>query len=89
MKTYIRKNRQENRRISKNQKDNLKKSYPLIENNFEFIKKLKKIGFYMLQFSVYTKVLINQSEYDRIIKKVKQEDMVQTLKDEILKMVNS
>ena len=24
------------------EKDNLKKSYPLIENNFEFIKKLKK-----------------------------------------------
>lgn len=43
-----------------------------IENNQKFIKKLKKIGFYMLQFSVYTKVLINQSEYDRIIKKVKQ-----------------
>jgi CRISPR-associated endoribonuclease cas2 len=41
-------------------------------NNQRFIKKLKKIGFYMLQFSVYTKVLINQSEYDRIIKKVKQ-----------------
>lgn len=41
-------------------------------NNQKFIKKLKKIGFYMLQFSVYTKVLINQSEYDRIIKKVKQ-----------------
>jgi len=43
-----------------------------ISNNQKFIKKLKKIGFYMLQFSVYTKVLINQSEYDRIIKKVKQ-----------------
>ena len=43
-----------------------------IANNQKFIKKLKKIGFYMLQFSVYTKVLINQSEYDRIIKKVKQ-----------------
>ena len=43
-----------------------------IANNQNFIKKLKKIGFYMLQFSVYTKVLINQSEYDRIIKKVKQ-----------------
>lgn len=43
-----------------------------MENNQRFIKKLKKIGFYMLQFSVYTKVLINQSEYDRIIKKVKQ-----------------
>lgn len=43
-----------------------------IANNKKFIKKLKKIGFYMLQFSVYTKVLINQSEYDRIIKKVKQ-----------------
>lgn len=42
-----------------------------IANNQKFIKKLKKIGFYMLQFSVYTKVLINQSEYDRIIKKVK------------------
>ncbi len=41
-------------------------------NNQKFMKKLKKIGFYMLQFSVYTKVLINQSEYDRIIKKVKQ-----------------
>lgn len=41
-----------------------------IANNQKFIKKLKKIGFYMLQFSVYTKVLINQSEYDRIIKKV-------------------
>lgn len=41
-------------------------------NNQRFIKKLKKIGFYMLQFSVYMKVLINQSEYDRIIKKVKQ-----------------
>ena len=27
------------------QKDNLKKSYPLIENNFEFIKKLKKDGY--------------------------------------------
>ena len=43
-----------------------------IANNQKFIKKLKKIGFYMLQFSVYTKVLINQSEYYRIIKKVKQ-----------------
>ncbi|MEI3527725.1 MAG: CRISPR-associated endonuclease Cas2 [Bacilli bacterium] len=41
-----------------------------IANNQKFIKKLKKIGFYMLQFSVYTKVLINQSEYDRIIKKL-------------------
>ena len=27
------------------EKDNLKKSYPLIENNFEFIKKLKKDGY--------------------------------------------
>lgn len=26
----------------------------------------------MLQFSVYTKSIVNQSEYDRIIKKVKQ-----------------
>ena len=43
-----------------------------ISNNQKFVKKLKKVGFYMLQFSVYTKALINQSEYDRIIKKVKQ-----------------
>ena len=38
-----------------------------ISNNQKFIKKLKKIGFYMLQFSVYTKVLINQSEYESFL----------------------
>lgn len=43
-----------------------------ISINQKFTKKLKKIGFYMLQFSVYTKSIVNQSEYDRIIKKVKQ-----------------
>lgn len=43
-----------------------------ISNNQKFVKKLKKIGFYMLQYSVYTKVLINYSEYDRIVKKIDQ-----------------
>jgi len=43
-----------------------------IANNQKFVKKIKKIGFYMLQFSVYVKSMINQSEYERIIKKVKQ-----------------
>ncbi len=43
-----------------------------ISNNQKFVKKIKKIGFYMLQFSVYVKSMINQSEYERIIKKVKQ-----------------
>ena len=32
---------------------------------------------------------VELKNYTKIIKKVKQEDMVQTLKDEILKMVNS
>lgn len=41
-----------------------------ISNNQRFVKNLKKIGFFMLQFSVYTKSLINQAEYERIVKKI-------------------
>lgn len=40
--------------------------------NVKFTKNLKKIGFYMLQYSVYVKSLTNQSEYERVIKKIKQ-----------------
>lgn len=36
----------------------------------KFVRNLKKIGFYMLQFSVYVKTLANQSEYLRLEKKV-------------------
>jgi CRISPR-associated protein Cas1 len=35
-----------------------------------FVKKLKKEGFYMLQYSVYVKVLINDSEYKRLINRI-------------------
>ncbi len=40
--------------------------------NTKFTRTLRKIGFYMLQYSVYVKTLTNQSEYDRIINKIKQ-----------------
>lgn len=43
-----------------------------IASNVKFTKNLKKIGFYMLQYSVYVKTLSNQSEWDRIIKKIRQ-----------------
>ena len=43
-----------------------------IVENTKFVKNLKKIGFYMLQYSVYVKSLTNQSEYDRIAKKINQ-----------------
>lgn len=43
-----------------------------IAENTKFVKNLKKIGFYMLQYSVYVKSLTNQSEYDRITKKINQ-----------------
>lgn len=35
-----------------------------------FHKEIQKVGFYMLQFSVYVKVLTNESEYEKITKKV-------------------
>lgn len=35
-----------------------------------FVKKLKKEGFYMLQYSVYVKVLVNDSEYKRLIQRI-------------------
>lgn len=41
-----------------------------ISNNQKFVKNLKKFGLYMLQYSVYTKSLQNQSEFDRLIKKI-------------------
>lgn len=37
----------------------------------KFVRNLKKIGFYMLQYSVYVKNVTNQSEYYRITNKVK------------------
>lgn len=40
-----------------------------VSNYNKFIKNIKKIGFYMLQYSVYTKFLINESEYQRLSKK--------------------
>lgn len=43
-----------------------------ITKNMKFVKNLKKIGFYMLQYSIYVKSLTNQSEYDRIVKKINQ-----------------
>lgn len=36
----------------------------------KFLKNLKKLGFYMLQYSVYTKFMINESEFERIHKKI-------------------
>ena len=41
-----------------------------ISYNQKFIKNLKKFGMYMLQYSVYTKALQNQSEFDRLLKKI-------------------
>lgn len=35
-----------------------------------FNKDIRKLGFFMLQYSVYVKVLTNDSEYNRIISKV-------------------
>lgn len=48
---------------------------PVVESEdrsayYKFVKNLKKIGFYMLQFSVYVKALTNQSEYNRIEQKI-------------------
>lgn len=42
-----------------------------ISNNQKFVKELKKIGFYMLQYSVYTRNITNHSEYERINIKVR------------------
>lgn len=41
-----------------------------ISNNNKFVKNLKKIGFYMLQYSIYVKTIANQSEYERILTKL-------------------
>lgn len=37
-----------------------------------FRRKLLNLGFYMVQYSVYTKVLQNESSYNQLTKKVKQ-----------------
>ena len=39
-------------------------------NYNKFIKNIKKVGFYMLQYSVYTKSIVNNSEYQRIQKNI-------------------
>lgn len=36
-----------------------------------FRRKLLNLGFYMIQYSVYTKVLQNESTYNQLVKKVK------------------
>ena len=36
----------------------------------KFHRELQKIGFYMLQFSVYVKVLTNEFDFEKIVKKV-------------------
>lgn len=41
-----------------------------ISYNQKFVKNLKKLGLYMIQYSVYTKSLQNHSEYDRLLKKI-------------------
>lgn len=43
-----------------------------VAGNNKFVKNLKKIGFYMLQYSVYVKTLTNQSEFERISNKIQQ-----------------
>lgn len=40
--------------------------------NTKFVKNLKRIGFNMLQYSVYTKALLNYSDFERVMKKIKQ-----------------
>lgn len=41
-----------------------------ISNDQKFVKDIKKLGFYMLQYSVYVKSLMNQADYDRVVKKL-------------------
>lgn len=40
--------------------------------NNRFLKDIKKIGFIMLQYSVYSKSLTNQSDLEKVLKKLKQ-----------------
>ena len=39
-------------------------------NYRRFLTKIKKLGFYMLQYSVYAKALVNQFDYDSVAIKV-------------------
>lgn len=41
-----------------------------VKNYNLFIKNLKKIGFYMLQYSIYIKSTTNQSDFEKTYKKV-------------------